>query len=115
MNRKIVSSFAAAAVALAFGATTAGAAPAGQVSIRVQVADLNLQSPAGAQVALRRIGKAAEAICGDEQDTRDLGRRALFQACVRSVVDETVANAHSPTLTALNGGPAANPTLVAAN
>jgi UrcA family protein len=115
VSRKILTSLLAAAIAV--GATSvAAAAPAeDRVSVRVPIADLNLQSEAGARVALRRITNAAGSICGDEADTRDLRRQALFQACVRHVVGEAVAAADSPMLAALNGTPMRSATLAAVN
>jgi UrcA family protein len=74
------------AAALAFGASAAVAAPSDAISIRVKISDLNLQSPAGAQVALRRISTAARLICRDESGVRDLKRQALGEACVRKTV-----------------------------
>lgn len=103
------------AVALAFGATAAAAVPADQISVRVQVADLNLQSPAGASVALRRIRNAARAICGGEVGGRDLARQAMSDACVRKSVDATVVAAHSPTLARLNGTPLLETAVAAAD
>jgi UrcA family protein len=108
------------ALALALGATTAGAAPAApkaaeQISIRVQVADLDLESPTGAALALQRIHKAALAICGDASGVRDLRRQALSDTCVRKAVTATVASASSPALAALNGSPVATTTIAAAN
>lgn len=96
-----------AAAAFSAGAARAAPAPGPQTAtVHVRVADLDLASEAGARVALRRIARAADAVCGDEADTRDLQRRAMFETCVRGVVNETVASAHSPMLAALNGGPA---------
>lgn len=113
MPRNILASLLAAAIAV--GATSAAvAAPAQErVSVRVPVADLNLQSEAGARVALRRITKAASAICGDAPDSREIARAAMFQECVRSAVDQTVADAGSPALAALNGSPLRSATLAA--
>lgn len=103
------------AAALALGAVTAAAAqPAERLSTRVQVADLNLQSDAGAETALRRIRNAARQICGDQTGVRDLKRQAMSDACVRDAVNTTVASAHSPLLAALNGTPVAQTTTVAA-
>ena len=119
MPRKILPSLLAAVIAVG-AASVAAAAPASaptdeRISVRVPVADLNLQSEAGARVALRRIAKAASAICGDEPDSREMARAALFRACVRSAVDRTVAEADSPMLAQLNGTPARAATLAAAN
>jgi UrcA family protein len=94
------------AVTLALGATTAAsAAPAERISQSVRVADLNLQSTAGAQVALQRLRQAARTICGGETGSRDLKRQILFEACVRDAVNTTVASAHIPMLATLNGAP----------
>ena len=105
MTRTTLPLLIAAALGLAAGAATAAPAPQKTTTVRVRVADVDLSTEAGARVALHRISRAADAICGDEADTRDLQRRALFESCVRSVVDETVAQAHSPMLAALNGTP----------
>lgn len=115
MPRSPLSLALAAAVVLAAGAATAAPAPEETTTVRVRVADVDLSTEAGARVALHRITRAADAVCGDEADTRNLQRRALYQACVRGVVDETVASAHSSTLTALNGGPTRSTALAAAN
>lgn len=99
----------------AAGAASAAPDPTAETTtVHVRVADLNLSSDAGARVALRRITHAARTICGDEPDAREMARQAIFQACVRSVVDQAVADAGSPTLAALNGGPAMRPTSLAA-
>lgn len=103
------------AIALALGATPAGAAPADQTSTRVKVSDLNLQSPEGAEVALQRLRHAARAICGDEIGSRDLRRRALSEACVHDAVNVTVASAHNPVLAALNGTPLADTRVASTN
>jgi len=104
-------------LAAAFSAGAARAAPspiAETTTVHVRVADLDLQSEAGARVALRRITRAADAVCGDEADSRDLQRRAMFETCVRSVVDATVASARSPVFAALNGRSIAQTTSLAA-
>jgi len=119
MPRKILPSLLAAAIAVGAASAAAAAPPPApadeRVSVRVPVADLNLQSEAGARVALRRITRAAGAICGDEPDSREMARQALFQACVRSAVDKTVAEADSPMLAQLNGTPVRSAALASAN
>ena len=77
------------------------------MSVNVSVADLNLSSPAGAKIVLRRIHNAAETICGDQPDIRLTARFALYQSCVKATVDRTVASLDSPLVTAQNGGQAA--------
>lgn len=102
------------AAALATGATAAVAAEPERLSVPVKVGDLNIRSEAGAEVALRRIQRAAHAICG-ETDSKQLGRQAMIDACVRDAVNTTVASANSPALAALNGTPVQATTLAAAN
>jgi UrcA family protein len=105
-------SFAAvAALAILGFAGASHASPAGDassdpaaMSVSVSVADLNLSSGAGAKIALRRIHNAASSICGDEPDTRVTERFAIYQSCVKTTVDRTVASLDSPLVTALNGG-----------
>lgn len=102
------------AAALTTGAATAaGAAEPERLSVPVRVGDLDIRSEAGAQVALRRIQRAAVAICG-EADSRQLARQAMIDACVREAVNTTVASANSPALAALNGTPLQATTLAAA-
>lgn len=104
-----------AAATLTAGAAAAAPAPDAQTTtLHVRVADLDLSRQTDARIALRRITRAADVVCGDEADTRDLGRRALFDGCVRSVVDATVASSHSATLAALNGRPTVEATSLAA-
>ncbi|CAN7199121.1 UrcA family protein [Phenylobacterium sp. LjRoot219] len=102
-----------AATTLAVGAASAEPAPE-RVTIAVQVADLDLQSDADAQVALNRIRRAAHTICG-ETDSRQLARQAMIDSCVREAVNATVATSSSPALAALNGTPLRATTLAAAN
>jgi UrcA family protein len=104
------------AAALATSAAAAPAAPAGdRVSIAVRVADLDIQSDAGARIALQRIRKAAREICGEEPDIRDLARQPLVKACMRDTVNAAVASADSPALTTLAGTPMRVTTLAAAH
>jgi UrcA family protein len=102
----------AAPVASAAGTT---AQDPDSLSVRVRVADLDLQSRDGARVALQRIHHAAETVCGGEPDGRELARHAMFESCVRSAVDRTVLQSHSPALAGLNGTPLIAGALAAAN
>jgi UrcA family protein len=105
-------SFAAvAALAILGAAATTHASPAAEassdpsaMSVSVSVADLNLSSAAGARIVLQRIHNAAKTICGDETDVRLTERFALYQSCVKTTVDRTVASLDSPIVTAMNGG-----------
>ena len=102
MHRKIVPALLAAALMAGPGASAAATEPAVAVA-KVRVADLNLESDAGARVALTRIHRAAVKVCGGEPEARLLERRAAYEGCVREAVDRTVASAHSARLKALNG------------
>ena len=103
MHRKIVPALLAAALMGGAGAHAAAAEPAAETTVKVRVAGLDLESDAGARIALARIHRAAGKVCGGEPETRLLDRRAAYDGCVREAVDRTVASAHSSRLTALNG------------
>jgi UrcA family protein len=85
-------------------ASPVGASDPNTMTVSVSVADLNLSSAAGAKIVLRRIHNAATTICGDEPDRRLTERFALYQSCVKTTVDRTVASLDSPVVTAMNGG-----------
>lgn len=99
--------------ALAGLAASAQAAPAPVETRVVSGAELDLSRHAGAEVMLRRIKTAASALCGPESDRTTLARAALRRACVAEATDRAVAQLGNPQVTALNGGEAPVPTLVA--
>jgi len=75
-------------------------------SVSVKYGDLNIRSPAGAQVLLRRIEAAADTACGGAPDIRQLNEWANFEACRSSAVARAVVEVDSPMLTAMaHGGP----------
>jgi UrcA family protein len=98
------------ALGLAAAATLSCAAPAlAQTSdtvpsVSVKYGDLNIRSPAGAQVLLKRIEAAANTACGDAPDIRLLRQWAGFGECRRSAVARAVAAVDSPMLTATAQG-----------
>jgi len=74
-------------------------------SVVVKYGDLNLGSPAGAKLLLKRIEAAANAACGGQPDIRELDKLANFKACRSSAVTRAVRAVNSPMLTAMaNGG-----------
>ena len=73
-------------------------------SVSVRYGDLDVGSPAGAHLLLRRIEAAASTACGGAPDIRRLDQRASFEACRRSAVARAVAAADSPLLTAMAHG-----------
>jgi UrcA family protein len=70
-------------------------------SVRVKYGDLNIGSPAGAQLLLRRIEAAANTACGGAPDIRQLHQWTSFEACRRSAAARAVAAVDSPMLTAM--------------
>ena len=98
----------AAAVAVLGSAGLAVAQPAthaGDVtSIRVSAAGINVHGQAGAQQMRTRIRSAAETICGDKPDARELDRSALYGACVTETVSKAVHMSRMPGLELVNGG-----------
>jgi UrcA family protein len=91
-------------------ATLAGAAPVAAqsldtVSVSVRYGDLDINRPAGAEIMLRRIDKAAIQICGGMPDQRLLDQRAAFEKRRASTIDRSVAALNAPTVTAAAGRP----------
>jgi len=74
------------------------------LSVTVKYGDLDIASPAGAQVLLRRIETAANTACGGAPDIRQLNEWASFEACRRSAVARAVVAVDSPMLTAMAHG-----------
>jgi UrcA family protein len=73
-------------------------------SVVVKYHDLNIGSPAGARMLLKRIEAAADTACGGAPDIRQLNQWASFQACRRSAVARAVVAVDSPMLTAMSHG-----------
>ncbi len=117
MNAK--TTLTAIAALLTLGVATAHAAPsapaADTASVKVQTADLDLNTQAGAAVALRRIRAAANEVCGGQPDIGDLQPYADYRACMKATVDRTVAAIGNPTLAALNGSPAQTTAVASSN
>jgi len=101
MHRPILSALAAvlaiAAIASPAAAETWGPATDTQ---RVSYADINLDTPRGAQEMLARIEVAARNVCDVRNAPRPLYERLIADRCVRSTVSSTVATMHNPMLTA---------------
>jgi UrcA family protein len=70
-------------------------------SVSVKYGNLNLGSPAGAQLLLKRIEAAASTVCGGSPDIRQLDQWTSFEACRRSAVARAVVTVDSPMLTAM--------------
>jgi UrcA family protein len=78
----------------------------------VNVADLDLNTTAGAAAAVRRIELVARGFCG-EADPRDLARAAVVAHCRSYMAARAVAIAEFPALTAVYAGRADPVTLAA--
>lgn len=70
-------------------------------SIRVQRADLNLQSEAGADAMLNRIERAAERACGVTTARVDLATFNNGRACVEETMASAIGALNAPLVTAL--------------
>ena len=106
-----IATLACAASTHAAPATDASSDPSA-ISVNVSIADLNLASPSGARAVLGRIHAAARTICGDEPDIRLTERFAIYQSCLKTTVNRTVASLDAPLVTAMNGR---HPAVLAAN
>ena len=65
---------------------------------KVFVGDLNLDSAAGADAALKRIATAANSVCGYRPLPLDLDGGAEYRRCVRAAVHGAVGQLGSPIL-----------------
>src|SRR6516162_2255855 len=89
------------AVALAFGPPAAGqpADPDAPISIRVEYADLNLATAAGASAMLVRMRSAASQACGTEPDIRDLSWTGAYDRCRTETLARALATLNVPLVT----------------
>ena len=83
--------------------------------MKVSLADLNLDNPAGAKAALNRIQAAARLVCGGEVDQRDLAQYRLQAACVAQSMNRAMADLGSPMVMAAKAGSGPRPVQEAAN
>jgi UrcA family protein len=101
MFRTII--IAAALVAMAPAAAFAGSAHTpGQV--RVNYADLNLDSDVGVQALFERIKQASADICGPAPSIADLNESRAYQDCMQATISKSVRQMNLPTLTAVSEG-----------
>jgi UrcA family protein len=70
-------------------------------STKVPLADLDLDTPAGARVAYERIRRVAERLCDDREDPWSRYHAATYNACVRETVADAVRQIQAPALAAL--------------
>jgi len=97
-----------AALVAPLAITAAPAAAQDNAEVRQTVlkySDLDLSRPAGAQVMISRIRRAAETVCGKAPLTRELGERADHNACIATTMNAVVKKVDAPLVTALYGAP----------
>ena len=98
----------AAAIAIvitSFVGSSAFAMPEAAPSVKVQLADVDLASQAGAEVAMRRISNAAQSVCGGAPDLRSMNRYAIYNRCRREAIERAVGQLDRPQVTALLSKP----------
>jgi UrcA family protein len=92
----------AVTAALLLSATAAQAADDVEVTnIRVQFADLNLDTSRGTHELFERLSGAASLACGDQAELVDLSEMRNIGACRQKAIEEAVARVNRPRLTAL--------------
>ncbi|MDB5445340.1 MAG: hypothetical protein JWQ97_657 [Phenylobacterium sp.] len=96
MNRAFLCAALAASVVL-----SAAAASAEEGQMKVQVSDLNLRAPAGAQIALSRLRRQVNVFCQADEGRRSLGAEVDVKRCVSDMSRKAVAALNAPLVTAL--------------
>ncbi len=59
-------------------------------TVRISIADLNLETAAGVAVAYRRIAAAAESVCGPRIRTGSRLQSGIWERCIAETVGRTV-------------------------
>jgi UrcA family protein len=77
----------------------------GVMSVATSTSDLNLSTPEGAKTLLDRLRHAAVVACGDRPDRWE-GLEAIqaYKTCLRTSMDDAVAQVHAPLVTTLYRG-----------
>jgi UrcA family protein len=70
--------------------------------VKVNYADLDLASPAGATALYGRLKLAARKVCSPAPDPRELHRYGIWDNCYQTAISNAVATVASPRLTALH-------------
>jgi len=79
-------------------------------TMKVDYADLNVHTLAGAAVLYHRIERAARDVCGPDTD---LSRHGQWKSCCRMAITAAVAKVNSPWLTAIHDNKTTGPKLAA--
>jgi UrcA family protein len=101
-----------AAIGFAAGASSASAATpsADDVSVKVSLQGIDLNSDAGHKIMLARITQAARQICGSQPDKWMFDASRAYESCMSSVTDRALGQLDSATVAA--NGRHARPTSV---
>jgi len=84
------------------------------VMVSVSVADLNLDTEAGAHTALRRLTVAAREVCSPEPAVTELVRWDRYKTCVKGKVDKAATDLGAPLVVALTHPAPPSPSLAQA-
>ena len=95
------STLAAIASTFTLGVALAGPVDDAIPGITVSYGDLDLSSPAGAQVLYQRIKGAARTVCAP-LESKQLKVQALWRACFEEAVANAVSKVDRPMLTAVH-------------
>jgi UrcA family protein len=71
------------------------------ISVRVSFADLDINHPAGADMLLKRIERAADTACGGAPSDPLLVESFNYRECRADAIRQAVIQANAPVLTAL--------------
>lgn len=70
----------------------------GTRSLTVVYGDLDLSQPAGIDAMYGRLSLAAERVCAPREDARSPARRRIWERCVATSIDRSVAEVNNPLL-----------------
>lgn len=74
--------------------------PGAARSETVRFADLNINSPSGAEILYRRLNSAANSVCRELEPGRSLALAASHRACVHFALSKALADVGNPAVLA---------------
>ncbi len=96
MNRTSVIASIIGVALLTSSAAYAGAETTDSTSVKVNAADLNLMTAAGAKAMLGRLKLASQSICGPAPRPADLQAMDSYRACFKETLASAVATVNAP-------------------
>ena len=100
--------------AFALTAALTGVSLPAQADMKVKFGDLDLSKPEGIAALYGRIERSARLVCKDSSSPWDAGRVETFQRCYQAAIQDAVATANQPQLTALHRAKTSQPVQVGA-